>query len=868
MQPIKHLSSIELKRVQSFGLMFLSEDRSSKLLNPRLSGLHLGYLLLILLLGLPPVVKADFPMTPYPSWCRGANTPCTGLYVDSGNAPLGPYASPEAACLSFWSGRESWVLGFLGIRNHPGTGTVPESDTVDVYGCDWSTIYGAPDSRALAVRDWTCPTNARIVGDPYFYGRRNYRCRCDDGYQETSLGGCTKKQEDPAKNFGPPGLCTLHPINIGNGVKYLSNPIYQSALSSSLNIHLHYNAPRTEISNLNWHGRHGWLWSSDYEQRIKIYQTNDNQPVKIGLRLSNGREWKYLAPAQGDIFIEDADVNDSVHVIRDAQGNIIQWIHTTHQDGVIETYDANGVITSITDKSGMSQKITYSDFQGQKYPSDAPVCRYPLAADPYKDKVKLNCVTDSLGNQINYTYDASRGLIKTMTNPAGGVYSYGYDANNNLKSVTYPDGKIKTYHYGEVTHVSTKPATGVSKISLLTGISDENGNRYANYYYDAQGKAYAENLAGLADDANLVFNTDASGNPTNTVVTDAGGNVNKYSFTTILGVVKTTGQSQPAGSGCSASSSNITYDANGNVASRTDFDGHKTTYQYDLNRNLETSRTEGLTAAGLTTDATRTITTTWHATWSLPLVMSEYSGATNTGTPLKRTAYTYDDRGNLTSFTESDPVLKLNRTTAISYTYSTAVTGLVIGKVVDGPRTDVNDITTYNYYPHDAVCTPSSAPPIVDPVTGLSPDNLGCRGQLKSVKNALNQTTSYDRYNHHGQVEQMTDANGLVTTMTYDLRQRLTSRTVGTETTTLTYDHAGQVIQLQMPDSSALNYSYDAAHRLVQVQDSLGNKVSYTLDAKGNRIKEDTTDPKGTLAKTLTRSYDALNRLQTVTGIE
>ena len=54
----------------------------------------------------------------------------------------------------------------------------------------------------------------------------------------------------------------------------------------------------------------------------------------------------------------------------------------------------------------------------------------------------------------------------------------------------------------------------------------------------------------------------------------------------------------------------MTYDANGNIASRTDFDGHQTTYVYDMTRNLETSRTEGLTTAGVATPATRTITTT------------------------------------------------------------------------------------------------------------------------------------------------------------------------------------------------------------------------------------------------------------------
>ena len=215
----------------------------------------------------------------------------------------------------------------------------------------------------------------------------------------------------------------------------------------------------------------------------------------------------------------------------------------------------------------------------------------------------------------------------------------------------------------------------------------------------------------------------------------------------------------------------------------------------------------------------------------------------------------------------------LSRTTTITYTYSTTVPCLVLSKVVNGPRTDVSDISTYNYYAADATCVVSSATPIVNPITGVAPVNLGCRGQLQTITNALGQISTYNRYNHHGQVEQMTDANGLVTSYAYDLRQRLLSKVISgtgitTQTTSLIYDNAGQVIQLTMPDNSILSYTYDAAQRRTDIQDTLGNKISYTLDAEGNRIKEDTKDPKGKLAKTLSRSYDALNRLKTVTGVE
>jgi RHS repeat-associated protein len=121
--------------------------------------------------------------------------------------------------------------------------------------------------------------------------------------------------------------------------------------------------------------------------------------------------------------------------------------------------------------------------------------------------------------------------------------------------------------------------------------------------------------------------------------------------------------------------------------------------------------------------------------------------------------------------------------------------------------------------------------------------------------------------------------------MSYHPRGWLTSRAVnnGTtvETTTYTYDNVGQLTRVTMPDASTLYYAYDAAHRLVGMSDQqtgstvaantaliftaanlAGNKITYTLDPMGNRIKEQHVDPSGTLAKQKQRAIDALNRLQ------
>jgi YD repeat-containing protein len=130
------------------------------------------------------------------------------------------------------------------------------------------------------------------------------------------------------------------------------------------------------------------------------------------------------------------------------------------------------------------------------------------------------------------------------------------------------------------------------------------------------------------------------------------------------------------------------------------------------------------------------------------------------------------------------------------------------------------------------------------------------------VTDALGHVTQIGRYNAHGQPEELTDPNGLITTLAYDARQRLTSLSVGSETTTYTYDLAGLVTRVTGPDGAYLAYSYDDAHRLIGIQDQLGNTVTYTLDALGNRLQEDVRDPNGQLARSQSRIYDALSRLQ------
>jgi YD repeat-containing protein len=130
----------------------------------------------------------------------------------------------------------------------------------------------------------------------------------------------------------------------------------------------------------------------------------------------------------------------------------------------------------------------------------------------------------------------------------------------------------------------------------------------------------------------------------------------------------------------------------------------------------------------------------------------------------------------------------------------------------------------------------------------------------------------YPKYDRNGRLLQQIDPNGAVTDTAYTprgwLREvKLTPAGSATsQTTVYEYDPVGQMTRATLPDGTSTTYTYDAARRLIDVADSAGNKVSYTLDAMGNRTKEEWKDPSGTLRKTITRTIDALNRVQQVVG--
>jgi YD repeat-containing protein len=115
-------------------------------------------------------------------------------------------------------------------------------------------------------------------------------------------------------------------------------------------------------------------------------------------------------------------------------------------------------------RSGTSN-YTY-DSQGRVLTEDDGSGQNALS---YAYYASSSAVTDALGRVTLYQYVSLNGLKKplSVTDPAGNVTSYTYDANLNLASMTDPLGRTTRYTYdsnGNVT-VTQDAANGLTRAS-------------------------------------------------------------------------------------------------------------------------------------------------------------------------------------------------------------------------------------------------------------------------------------------------------------------------------------------------------------------------------------------------------------------
>lgn len=509
----------------------------------------------------------------------------------------------------------------------------------------------------------------------------------------------------------------------------------------------------------------GKAWRHNHD--IELSQRATSTGTTVHILTGEGYVRSFTRPTGASAWAPEGH-NDSLSL--NVSG---QWTYRRAEQDDTLVFNTTGKLLSNTARNGWQTNYTY-DTVG-----------------------RLSSVTDPLGQTLTFAYN-STGQLVSVTAPASYVTTYGYDAVGRLAQVTYPGGTVRVFLYENTAFPHA-----------LTGIQDENGNRWGTFAYDAQGRAISTELAGGVQHYQAAYPGSSTGP---VAVTDPLGTTRNFVYGVQSGKLAVLSGSSPDPLGQPDAASRV-QNAAGLIESQTDFRGTTATTSWDAARRLPLARTE---AAG-TTDA-RTTATEWHPQWHLPAKVTE---------PGRETTYVYDSVGNLLTKSIKDTASNTTRTWGWTYHAS----GLVA--TATGPS---GAATAYQY---------DSA------------------GNLTQSTNALGQSTTYT-HDAAGRILTQTEPTGTTHTYQYDLRGRLLSHSSAGLASTYTYRPSGQLASTTSANGYAISYQYDAAQRLTGWSDNRGASGTYQLDAMGNRVGENVKDAQGATAWQIARSINSLNRVSSV----
>jgi RHS repeat-associated protein len=552
----------------------------------------------------------------------------------------------------------------------------------------------------------------------------------------------------------------------------------------------------------------GYGWALNYFMRL--YEFGDGSVI---LRRDCGVR-------RGFVLVGGAyqtPVGETGVLVKNGDGS---WTYT-ETSGEQLRFDASGRLTAMVAAAGPYLRFSY-DTRG-KLPL---IGLSPYAVDTTPKEIaqehrllrieEVAAGGSATGRYVDLSYDEGTGRLTGLSDSAGRSVAYEHDGVGNLTQVSLPEG-------GELNYAYEDPRDPHNATTLTnSGCSSCGGFAY-ELTYDAQDRVireqvghnamrmtYAQAYARTIIDEDVA---DADGNPLYTAtrtyefnmlgnptkITDPLGNQRVFVYDANMNVVREE-RWENAGSLVLRHVQERTYDARGNLLTVTQAKGtpqqRVTTYTYDAGNRLVST--------------------------SVPSVVNPAQA--------RRTTLTYDAQGNV--LTEVETGLLASGT---PYSYTTSYSYDANGRQtsVDGPRTDVSDVTTSTY---DAA------------------------GNLATVTQPGSLTTTYSNYTAYGQPQTVTDPNGVASTYTYDLVGHVRTVTVAGGTTTYAYTSSGQLASITQPRGNITSYIYDALDRLASIHDGLGNSIHYTYDSAGNQLREDIKDPAAVLQKTVSYQYDQLRR--------
>ena len=455
------------------------------------------------------------------------------------------------------------------------------------------------------------------------------------------------------------------------------------------------------------------------------------------------------------------------------QNSLLATVQSPRTDVVEKTtyaYDSTGALTGIT--KPLNQQTTISSHTGGGLPQT---------------------IVDPNGVTTNLTYDPRQHLLtSTVVTSAGNrTTTYGYDAAENLTSITQPDGSSLTYAF-DAAH-------------RIAAITDSLGQKIS-YTLDALGDSTATNILSASSATTKQHSNtfDALGRMSSDI-------------------------------GASSQTSSFAYDAVGNMITATDQVSNETQRAFDaLNRLYKV------------TDPTSGVTTTTYDAHDRPLTVTAPTGVAtayvydgfgdviqesspNTGA----TVYHYDGTGNMIQRSAATGAVTL-------YTYDAL--DRVFAKTFQSDSAE-NVTYTYDQSGHGAGIGRLTSVTDAAGTVSRSYDQLGNLLTDARTTGAAALTTAYT-YDAANRIASITYPSGANVVYTRDTMGRITAVAAqpsgGTNTpvvSSITYEPFGPYTSLTYGNAVAETRGFDQDYRLTGIADagtSTLQNLSYTYYPTNN----------------------------------
>jgi RHS repeat-associated protein len=490
-------------------------------------------------------------------------------------------------------------------------------------------------------------------------------------------------------------------------------------------------------------------------------------------------------------------------------------------------YDANGHLSSVTEKTGGIDNVT--------------TIEHDASGNPTK-------ITGPFGQVTTLTVDGN-GFVSAITDPAGGAIQLTSDGGGLLQSYTDPRGKTSTFTY-DADGLLVKDADPLGGAQTLARAT--NGNQFVVTRTTTLGRVTTYSTANLPGNVQQRTITEPDGSQTQSVETFDAGTVHAtssdgMSVDTVLGpdprfgmeapVRKSVVIASPKGLSLATSSSLTAL-----LASPTD--------PLSLSSLSEISTLNGRPTNGVYTASSRTLATTSPGGRTTTSTIDSLGRLVSTQLgSLEPTSVTYDSRGRLSTMTRGSGAT--GRTVTFNYDAAGFLqsTQDPLGRVTRFTRDAAGRILTKTF-PDGRVASFGYDP--AGNLTSITPPGRPSHTLAYSDRNELLELvppavagtgpTDYG-YDLDRAVTTMAQPNGATVTLAYDAFGRLATRTIA----------SNGVVQ------PADSFAYDSAGRLSSIATGAGETTTFSYDGSLPVGKSWS----GPVSGTVTRAYDATFRLAT-----